>query len=138
MISPPRISRRNFVKWGAVAPALGTGWRGAFAAMPQGLDAMLVDTRYPGALAVAGAALPVLRFAGDVTGVWYDRLDLRWRRPGFVLGGITGADALFVLETLANHRGRRVVSRMALDLPRQNGVQALRWIIAPHHQSVTA
>lgn len=141
MISHPRISRRKFVKWGALVPALGTGWHGAFAAAPPGmhggLDAMLVDTRFPGALDVADAPMPVLRFAGDVTNVWYEHLDARWRRPGFVLGGITGSDALFVLETLAEHQGRRVVSRMALDLPRVNNVSAVRWIIAPHHKSVT-
>jgi hypothetical protein len=130
------ISRREMLKWGAVVPALGTGWHGAFAAVPQGLDAMLLDTRFPGALDVADAPVPVLRFAGDVTGVWYDELDARWRQPGFVLGGITGTDALFVLETLATHQGRRVVSRMTLDLPRQNNVEAVRWIIVPHHPSV--
>ena len=131
-------SRRDILKWGTVLPALGTGWHGAFAAAPKGLDAMLVDTRFPGALDVADAPMPVLRFAGDVTRVWYDELDARWRRPGFVLGGITGADALFVLETLALHQGRRVVSRTSLELPRVNDVQAIRWIIAPHHPSVVA
>ena len=138
MMSSSGLSRREILKWGVVVPALGTGWHGAFAAAPQGLDAMLVDTRFPGALDVAEVPVPVLRFAGDVTDLWYDELDARWRRKGFVLGGITGADALFVLETLANHQGRRVVSRMALDLPRVNDVQAVRWIIAPHHPSVSA
>ena len=47
------------------------------------------------------ADVPILRFAGDVTAVWYDQLDQRWRQPGHVLGGITGSDALFVLEVLA-------------------------------------
>lgn len=131
-------TRREVLKWGAVLPALGTGWHGAFAAAPEGLDAMLVDTRFPGALAVADAPVPVMQFTGDVTRVWFDDLDARWRQPGFVLGGITGSDALFVLETLAQHQGRRVVSRVALDLPPVNDVQAVRWIIAPHHPSVTA
>lgn len=129
-------TRRTVLKWGAVLPALGTGWHGAFAAVPQGLDALLVDTRFPGAFDVADSPVPVLQFAGDVTRLWFDRLDVRWRQPGFVVGGITGSDALFVLETLAQHQGRRVISRVALDLPRVNGVQAMRWIIAPHHPSL--
>jgi hypothetical protein len=132
------ISRRGFVKLSVTVPALGAGWHGAFAAAPEGLDAMLGDTRFPGALDVADAPMSVLRFAGDVTRIWYDELDARWRRPGFVLGGITGSDALFLLETLAEHRGRRVVSRMVLELPRVNDIQAVRWIIAPHHPSVVA
>ncbi|MCB2065906.1 MAG: hypothetical protein KDE15_04605 [Erythrobacter sp.] len=131
-------TRRDMLKWGAVLPALGTGWHGAFAAAPQGLDALVLDTRYPGALDLADASMPVWRFAGDVTPLWTGHLSARWKEPGHVLGGITGSDALFVLETLAEHRGRRVVSRLALDLPRVNGVQAYRWIIAPHHPSVTA
>lgn len=131
-------TRREVLKWSAVLPALGGGWHGAFAAAPDGLDAMLVDTRFSGALSVADAPVPVLKFAGDVTRVWFDDLDMRWRQPGFVLGGITGSDALFVLETLAQHRGRRVVTRVALDLPLVNAVQAVRWIIAPHHPSVSA
>lgn len=132
------ISRREFVKWGAVVPALGTGWHGGFAAAPQGLDAMLVDTRFPGALDVADAPVPVWRFSGDVTPLWTGHLAARWKERGHVLGGITGTDALFVIETLAEHRGRRVVSRTTLELPPVNGVQAVRWIIAPHHPSVTA
>ncbi|WAT17611.1 hypothetical protein OZN62_11915 [Aurantiacibacter sp. MUD11] len=131
-------TRRDILKWGAVLPALGTGWHGAFAAVPQGLDALVLDTRFPGSQDLANAPVPVWRFAGDVTPLWTGHLAARWRERGHVLGGITGSDALFVLEMLAEHRGRRVVSRTALDLPRVNGVQAYRWIIAPHHPSVTA
>ena len=48
-----------------------------------------------------------------------------------------------VLATLlwAMVAGQREVIRtlrVALDLPPLNGVQAVRWIIAPHHPSVTA
>ncbi|WP_120077671.1 hypothetical protein [Aurantiacibacter odishensis] len=137
-----QISRREFVKWSGFASTCGTTWQSALAApladTPRGLNALLLDTRFGRLQPNAVSHVPVLRFSGDVTGVWYDELDTRWRRKGFVLGGITGADALFVLETLANDRGRRVVSRTPLDLPRVKDVEAVRWIIAPHHPSVSA
>ncbi len=132
------ITRRDLIKWTAVAPALATGSQAAFARAPQGLDALLLDERFSPEPAADYARIPVMRFAGDVTGVWYDHLDRRWRDPGYVLGGITGSDALFVLETLANHHGRRVVSRTALAEPNIDGVRPVSWVIAPHHPSVTA
>ena len=67
------------------------------------LDRMLLDERFAAQFPADQAGVPQLRFAGDVTRVWYDTLDRRWREPGHVLGGITGSDALFVLEVLARH-----------------------------------
>lgn len=131
------ITRREVMKWGAVGSAL-AGATPVLATGEAGLDAMLFDTRFSAAGLPETGGLPVWRFAGDVTNVWYDRLDARWRQRGFVLGGITGSDALFVLEALANHQGRKVVSRSVLDAPRVNGIEAVSWIIAPHHPSVSA
>ncbi|TIX50949.1 hypothetical protein [Alteraurantiacibacter aquimixticola] len=132
------ITRRDLIKWGMVAPALAAGSQAAFAAAPQGLDALLVDERFPFDDAPLHAGVPVMRFAGDVTRVWYEVLDARWRERGFVLGGITGSDALFVLETLATHQGRRVVTRTPLAEPDARGVAPVSWVIAPHHPSVAA
>jgi len=136
------ISRRDILKWGVVAPALAAGAQAAHApGLPKdakGLDALLLDERFSSEPATDHAGIPVMRFAGDVTSVWYDHLDRRWREPGYVLGGITGSDALFVLETLANHHGRRVVSRTQLAEPNVDGVRPISWIIAPHHPSLTA
>lgn len=132
------IARRDVIKWGVVAPALVAAPQAVFAAAPQGLDAMLLDERFGAHIPQDHAGVPVLRFAGDVTSVWYDQLDRRWREPGHVLGGITGSDALFVLEVLATQHGRRVVSRSVLGPADARGVAPISWIIAPHHPSVLA
>ena len=132
------IARRDVLKQGAVGSALLGVPAIAQEAGPQGLDALLLDTRFGAVIPAEQAGVPVLRFAGDVTRVWYDVLDRRWRQPGYVLGGITGSDALFVLEMLAAQAGRRVVSRISLGEADGRGVAPVRWIIAPHHPSVLA
>lgn len=132
------INRRDLLKWGAVAPALAAGSSAAFARMPEGLDALLLDERFSPEPSADQTGVPVMRFSGDVTKVWYDVIDARWRQRGYVLGGITGSDALFVLETLASQHGRRVVSRTALARPNVDGVRPISWVIAPHHPSVVS
>ncbi len=134
------ISRRDLMKWGALVPALVGGSARAMANVPDGLDALVVDVRHaPGIIANPGG-VQVLRFDGDVTQLWFETLDPLWRKPGFVLGGITGRDALFVLETLSWDRGRRVVSRK--DMPGRSGRMdgaangPVSWVIAPVHPSV--
>lgn len=132
------ISRRDIIKWSAVAPALAAGSQAAFAKLPRGLDALLVDERFGLASVHKRPGVRLMRFSGDVTRVWYDELDASWRRRGFVLGGITGSDALFVLETLAQQQGRRVVSRSRLADPDSRGIAPVSWVIAPVHPSVLA
>lgn len=132
------IARRDVIKWGMAAPALVAAPKGALAMAPQGLDAMLLDERFAAQMPADLAGVPLLRFSGDLTRIWYDTLDRRWRAPGHVLGGITGSDALFVLEVLATQHGRRVVSRTQLGVADQRGLAPVRWIIAPHHPSVVA
>jgi len=129
------ITRRDLVKWGAVAPAVAVTPGVTWARMPQGVDALVVDRRL-GAAVPSFDARQVYQIDGDVTALWYDVLDTRWRRPGFVLAGLTGRDTLFVLETLAADRGRRVVSRQPLERTGAADRQALAWIIAPVHPSV--
>lgn len=131
--------RRDMLKWGALVPALAGVPAMARAQVGEGLDVLLLDTRFgEGPLDDMGAAR-VLTFAGDVTKVWYEHLDRAWRQPGFVVGGITGADALFVLETLARQQGRKVVARKALEVaPLPGGIAPVSWVIAPAHPSVLA
>jgi hypothetical protein len=132
------ITRRDLIKQGAIGAGLVGLPQVALAAAPQGLDAILLDTRFGGDLPAGFADVPILRFAGDVTSVWYDQLDQRWRQPGHVLGGITGSDALFVLEVLAVQHGRRVISRTPVGQRRADGIAPISWVIAPHHPSVVA
>jgi hypothetical protein len=46
---------------------------------------------------------------GDVTGLWYEELDLLWRGRKAALVGLTGPEAFFCLERLALDRGLRLV-----------------------------
>ena len=134
------ISRRTLIKSG-LASGAAAGWvlpatvqgKGTGS---QGIDAMLLDRRYvPGDMAEMFGPR-VHAFSGDVTAVWFETLDPLWRRPGFVLGGITGQDSLFVLERLAWDRGRRVVERRELDARGTDDRAVVRWVIAPVHPSV--
>jgi len=133
------ISRRTLLQWSAAlpvlvpaaAPARAKGW-------PAGLDAVLIDRRFGEARMGAALAPRVHGFDGDVTDIWFRTIDPLWRRPGFVIGGITGPDALFVLERLAWDRGRRVVDRRELPGRGSDGRSATGWVIAPVHPSVRA
>jgi hypothetical protein len=131
------ISRREVMKWGAVAPVLLGGAHAAFAKAPRGLDALVLDRRFaPDSDGAALRAPRLYRIDGDVTALWYDVLDPVWRKPGFVLGGITGRDVLFVLEILAADRGRRVVSRKVMPARENQSEAPISWVIAPVHRSV--
>jgi hypothetical protein len=58
---------------------------------------------------------------GDVTDLWYHDLDSRWRGKPSAWAGITGDDALFVLENLAWDRRLRVMYR-GRHAPPRNGL----------------
>lgn len=105
---------------GAASPALAAGLA----------DAVLVDTRFPESLAAARRwpASRLLSSDGDLTELWRDQLDGAWRGHGGRLLGLTGEDVLFVLETLARDRRRRVLQRMAL--PSASGAPLVAWTIA--------
>lgn len=136
------ISRRDMLKWGVVAPAVAGMPAVVQAAVQQGpnalgIDALVLDRRFMPALGEQPRfTAPVKWIEGDVTKLWFEQLDLRWRQPGFVLGGVTGPDALWVLEVLARDRGRRVTARKVLPLAEGATVAPVSWIIAPYHPSV--
>lgn len=131
------ISRRALLKWSAAAAAAAPVVTSAKVLdLSVGADALLIDTRFARP-PIAGTTAPrIYTFDGDLTRIWYETLDPIWRKRGFVLAGITGHDALFVLERLAWDRGRRVVSRRELALRDLDGRAASSWVIAPVHPSV--
>ncbi len=140
MIAKTSMDRRELLKWSAVLPvAAAVPYSAMAAALPQGVDALVIDRRHlPAGMPAqaAGISAPqIFTIEGDVTQLWYQTLDPIWRKPGFVLGGLTGSDALFVLEVLAGDRGRRVTQRRVLQ-PVVSGVQPVSWVIAPVHPSV--
>ena len=102
----------------------------------------------------AGAAerrIPTVAIRGDVTNLFLNHLDLRWKQGPVLLAGYTTPASLFCLDLLARDRGMRLTSCVAqpgaeaalgvLDgaLPRQLTTQLpssdpsvlVFWIIAP-------
>jgi hypothetical protein len=110
------IGRRDILRAAAVAPvaasfarALAAG-RGSLA-----LERFVFDVRFTesGAIAeqVRRLGIELSPVADDLMTLWYDDLDLKWRKAPMALAGVTLEDALFVLETFALDRGMHVVYR---------------------------
>jgi hypothetical protein len=117
----------------AVAPALA----GEACSLEVRLDGFVFDDRFGEALELSHVfeqrSVPVLRYNGDPTPLWYRELDLNWREHPMVLVGMTTKRGLFVLETLATDHGMRVIyeSRLA---PTSNRPTVLR--SAPHAEAL--
>ncbi len=84
-------------------------------AVPLRLEHFVFDNRFPSAVAVAHhaarAGAHLAGISGDLTALWYDTLDLAWRKDPTALAGVTTRQGLFVLETLAADHRMRVVYR---------------------------
>lgn len=122
------MRRREVLALGATAFAISRLARVEWVGPP--IAGFVADTRFSEARI---AATPPVAWRhdidGDVTALWYDRLDLAWRAPGPVIAGMTGEDALFVLERLAWDRRRRVMLRKTFPAA-GGGPPLVRWIIA--------
>ena len=85
------------------------------------LDRFVFDHRFPEGVEIgrilADQGLRPTGFAGDLSHLWYDCLDLEWKNQPRALAGVTKQDALFVLETLAADRRMRVVYRGVHESP---------------------
>jgi hypothetical protein len=79
------------------------------------LDGFVFDNRFIESGEAASSAgrhgAKLHEIDGDVTDLWYRHLDLHWRNKPGAFAGITGGDALFVIENLAWDRRLRVVYR---------------------------
>jgi hypothetical protein len=129
------IERRDVLKLGAAA-SLTIGLSAPLMARTQGAAMWVRDMRY-GRTGAGVSTAPEHVINGDVTALWTGALDDAWRGRGFVVAGVTGSDALFVLEQLAWSRGRRVTQRQQIA-PAGDGLPALvQWAIEPVHPSVT-
>lgn len=153
-------TRRNFIQIGltaaAAVPALA---RAGSAPMPAGsvsgsvptflasvnvpLHAAVVDARFaqaePFTAEMRQRGVEVLSFrAGDVTRVWFDRLDRWWRTEAVAIAGLTAHGPLFVLETCAADHGMRVLHReqraQAVAMTTTGGTSQpalYEWVLAP-------
>jgi hypothetical protein len=128
------LNRRDVLRTGAVLPALSFVTlpfaRALAAADTLELERFLFDVRFAeaGAVAeqVAQRGVKLAPIADDLMALWYDELDLAWRKAPMALAGVTLEETLFVLETFALDRGMHVVFRGDHELV-ENGKIAHRF-----------
>jgi hypothetical protein len=98
--------------WAGSLTAFGTSNAEA-AALP--LERFVFDVRFAEAGTVAEHVgrqhVRLAPMADDLMALWYDDLDLAWRKAPMALAGMTLAETLFVLETFALDRAMQVVYR---------------------------
>jgi hypothetical protein len=103
-------------------------------------------------------ATPTVAIRGDVTSLFFNDLDLRWKRGPVWLIGFTTSASLFCLHVLARDRGMRLrfcrtkpdvkavlgvldgaspLGRMRMHLPSSNPSDLVLWIIAPSARAST-
>ena len=115
------LNRRDVLRSGAALPAL------SFAALPFAnalaaadgsvltLERFIFDVRFaePGTVAkvVEQHGVRLAPIADDLMTLWYDELDLAWRKAPMAVAGVTLVETLFVLETFALDRNMHVVYR---------------------------
>jgi hypothetical protein len=115
------MNRREVLRTGAALPALSLATlplaRGIAAADTAvlTLERFVFDVRFAEAGAVAEQVerrgVKLAPIADDLMTLWYDELDLAWRKAPMALAGVTLEETLFVLETFALDRGMHVVFR---------------------------
>ena len=111
------LNRRDLLRGAAALPFVSVPFARALAAARESLalERFIFDVRFAESGAIAkeierfGVALSPV--ADDLMTLWYDDLDLKWRKAPMALAGVTLEDALFVLETFALDRGMHVVYR---------------------------
>jgi hypothetical protein len=160
-------SRRKFLRFGLGACAAGSHVYGMIRPILGPARVVpyykaVFDERFAGPCAfAAGAAerrIPTAAIRGDITSLFFDDLDLRWKQGPVVLGGYTTAASLFCLDLLARDRGMRVshcmtkpsveaalgvldvaLPRLPVAAPLPSGDPSLLvfWIIAPSSRAST-
>ena len=127
------IDRRAFMMTAAVASFLPAPGIGALAADGVGLDGVISDRRFAESRAFGSAAeargIAHWPMAGDVTRIWLQELDPRWRRGAAIVAGLTTRQALFCLEQLARDRGMRVFRRI------EHSELLVSWLIQPRSRA---
>ena len=96
------IDRRTLLQSGAaLTAAAALPGAAAFAAIGAGagaplrLERFMLDNRFADAVITARHAaslgIPLAEFSGNLTHLWYDELDLQWRKAPMTFAGITSA-----------------------------------------------
>jgi hypothetical protein len=113
-------TRRQFLREGITVSALslmlGKPLVTASTAKNLPISKVVFDRNFAASRAFAVEAtrlgVPVHGIAGDVTALWYEDLDQRWRLGPDVIAGLTGVSSLFCLEQLSRRDDRRVLLRI--------------------------
>lgn len=152
-----QCSRRIFLKYGLGACSAGALIRPVSAQKPvMPYYKAVFDERFEDARAFAtqatARATPTVAIRGDVTNLFFNDLDLRWKLGPVWLIGFTTAASLFCLHLLARDRGMRLRlcrtkpnlkavlgvldgalprDRMRMHLPSSDPSDLVLWIIAP-------
>ena len=99
----------------------------------------IFDERFEDARAFAAEAterrIPAAAIRGDITKLFFDDLDLRWKEGPVVLAGYTTPASLFCLDLLARDRGMRV-SHCATEPSVERALGVLDGAL-PHSRGVT-
>jgi len=145
-------NRRQFIKCGlsfSTLPLTGLASLNMAVAAPDGhsfkLESFVADLRYEESVTTASSlksqGVPVAEITGDMTDLWIQQYSRQWKQKPMSLAGVTGKDALFVLETLAPDYGMRVIYKT--EIPREENLSAapsvvgaesialFSWIIVP-------
>jgi hypothetical protein len=117
-------SRREFLQIGVAALALPISARAGLTRAvpapakefaPTPLYKVIFDERHASSRAFAGEVkrlgAPVYGIKGDITDLWFNDLDARWKKEPVAIAGLTEHGPLFCLERLAWDHGMRVVYR---------------------------
>lgn len=123
-------SRRTFLKIGLGACAAGAVIPSSVeAAVPHSCYKVVFDERFHDACAFAAAAaergVPTVAIRGDITKLFFEDLDLRWKQGPVLLAGYTTPESIFCLDLLARDRGMRL--RHCVAKP---GVEAALGVLA--------
>jgi hypothetical protein len=117
-------SRREFLQIGVAALAIPISARAGLkpansglvgGSAPTPLYKVVFDERFPASRTFAGEVkrlgAPIYGIKGDITDLWFNDLDARWKKEPIGIAGLTAHGPLFCLERLAWDHGMRVVYR---------------------------
>jgi hypothetical protein len=131
-VTDPGLWDRRGVLAGAIAGSLSVLVAEPLPAATRAPSLIVADTRFAASREFAAEALrrgdSITWIKGDITTLWYEELDHRWRDEKTPVAGLTEFGAFFCLERLAMDRGLRVAFK---GEHRRDGPQILHVLTGP-------
>jgi hypothetical protein len=120
-----------------VLPSLASRAHAAPAALPQPAlflyDQSFTAARHLAAQ-LAASGQDVTGFEGDLLPLWRTRLQALWQAGPAVVGGLTNANALFLLETLGADHGLKLAHRVELTAVAE-AEPLFHWLLVPRSKA---